>query len=97
MNLENLEGATGGWQVVMVHDQSTPPDVTLAVLRDFLMLDGKEAESIVRELKREGRAVCGIYPRTIAEFIVEQVGNYSRMHGHTLRCEVSVQKMGGKV
>ena len=96
MSIESLEGATGGWQVVMVHDQSTPPDVTLFVLRDFLLLEAKEAEVIVRELKRDGRAVCGVYPRTIAEFIVEQVGNYSRQHGHTLRCEVSVPQKGGK-
>ena len=42
MNTDNhLEGATGGWQIVMIHDQSTPADVILAVLRDFLMLDGK--------------------------------------------------------
>jgi ATP-dependent Clp protease adaptor protein ClpS len=94
MNTENLEGATGGWQILMVHDQSTPGDVILAVLRDFLMLEGKEAESIVRELKRDGRAMCGLYPRTIADFIVEQVGSYSRKHGHSLRCEVAVPKKG---
>lgn len=94
MNTENLEGATGGWQILMVHDQSTPADVILAVLRDFLMLEGKEAESIVRELKRDGRAMCGLYPRTIADFIVEQVGSYSREHGHSLRCEVAVPKKG---
>jgi ATP-dependent Clp protease adaptor protein ClpS len=94
MNTENLEGATGGWQILMVHDQSTPAEVILAVLRDFLMLEGKEAEGIVRELKRDGRAMCGLYPRTIADFIVEQVGSYSRKHGHSLRCEVAVPKKG---
>jgi ATP-dependent Clp protease adaptor protein ClpS len=94
MNTENLEGATGGWQILMVHDQATPADVILAVLRDFLMLEGKEAESIVRELKRDGRAMCGLYPRTIADFIVEQVDTYSRKHGHSLRCEVAVPKKG---
>jgi len=92
MNTDNFEGATGGWQILMVHDQSTPPDVILGVLRDFLMLDGKEAASIVQELKRDGRAMCGLYPRTIADFIVEQVGSFSRKHGHALRCEVAVPK-----
>ena len=94
MNTENFEGATGGWQIIMIHDQSTPADFTLGVLRDFLMLDGKEAAVIVQELKRDGRAMCGLYPRTIADFIVEQVGNYASKHGHTLRCEVSVPKKG---
>ena len=94
MNSENLEGATGGWQIVMIHDQSTPPDFTLAVLRDFLMLEGKEAEGVVKELKRDGRAVCGLYPRATADFIVEQVGSYSRKHGHALHCEVAVPKKG---
>lgn len=94
MSTENFEGATGGWQIIMIHDQSTPADFTLAVLRDFLMLDDKEAAGIVKELKRDGRAVCGLYPRTTADFIVEQVGSYARSHGHSLRCEVSVPKKG---
>jgi ATP-dependent Clp protease adaptor protein ClpS len=94
MNTESFEGATGGWQVVVIHDQSTPADFTLAVLRDFLMLDGKEAADIVQELKRDGRALCGLYPRTTADFIAEQVSAYARKHGHTLRCEVSVPKKG---
>jgi len=94
MNTENLEGATGGWQIVMIHDQSTPADFTLSVLRDFLMLDGKEAASVVQELKRDGRAVCGLYPRNTADFIVEQVGNFARSHGHSLHCEVAVPKKG---
>ena len=94
MNTENFEGATGGWQILMVHDQSTPPDVVLDVLRDFLMIEGSEAEGIVKELKRDGRAMCGLYPRTIADFIVEQVGSYAKKHGHSLRCEVSVPKKG---
>ena len=94
MNTENFEGATGGWQIIMIHDQSTPADFTLGVLRDFLMLEGKEADGVVKELKRDGRAVCGLYPRTTADFIVEQVGNYSRNHGHSLRCEVVVPKKG---
>jgi ATP-dependent Clp protease adaptor protein ClpS len=94
MNTETFEGATGGWQIVMIHDKNTPSDFTLGVLRDFLMLDDKEAAGIVRELKRDGRAVCGLYPRTTADFIVEQVGHYSRSHGHSLRCEVAVPKKG---
>ena len=95
MNTDNqLEGATGGWQIVMIHDQSTPAEVILSVLRDFLMLDSKEAAGVVQELKRDGRAMCGLYPRTIADFIVEQVGNYASKHGHALRCEVSVPKKG---
>ena len=94
MNTDNFEGATGGWQIIMIHDQSTPADFTLGVLRDFLMLDGNEAAGVVKELKRDGRAVCGLYPRTTADFIVEQVGSYARSHGHSLRCEVAVPKKG---
>jgi len=94
MNSENLEGATGGWQIVMIHDKSTPPEFTLGVLRDFLMLEGTEAAGVVNELKRDGRAVCGLYPRTTADFIVEQVGHFARSHGHSLRCEVAVPKKG---
>jgi len=94
MNTENFEGATGGWQIIMIHDQSTPPDFTLAVLRDFLLLEGKEAAGVVNELKRDGRAVCGLYPRTTADFIVEQVSHFARNNGHSLRCEVVVPKKG---
>ena len=94
MNTENFEGATGGWQIIMVHDQSTPADFTLGVLRDFLMLDGNEAAGVVKDLKRDGRGVCGLYPRPTANFIVEQVGSYARSHGHSLRSEVAVPKKG---
>ena len=92
MNTDNFEGATGGWQIVMIHDKNTPAEFTLGVLRDFLMLEGAEAEGVVKELKRDGRAVCGLYPRTTADFIVEQVAHFSRSHGHSLRCEVAVPK-----
>ena len=40
MNTENLEGATGGWQILMIHDQSTPPEVILAACTRVLDADG---------------------------------------------------------
>jgi ATP-dependent Clp protease ATP-binding subunit ClpA len=79
-------------QVVLYKDEETPVEFTTNVLQDFLLMDREEAEEVVRDVYRDGRAVCGLYPREAAEFIIKQVLAYARKHGHALRCETAIQK-----
>ena len=84
--------AEGALQIILYKDEQTPVEFAVAVLQDFLLMDREEAAEVMREVHRDGRAVCGLFSRETAEFIVEQVLAYTRKHGHSLRCETAIQK-----
>ncbi|HEU0282787.1 MAG TPA: ATP-dependent Clp protease adaptor ClpS, partial [Gallionella sp.] len=46
------------------------------------------ALQVMLKVHNEGSAVCGVYPRDIAETKVAQVSAYAIQHGHPLRCSM---------
>jgi ATP-dependent Clp protease adaptor protein ClpS len=46
----------------------------------------EKATQVMLAVHREGRGVCGLYPRDIASTKVEQVCSFSRQHQHPLQC-----------
>lgn len=79
-------------QVVLLKDE-TPTKFVVALLQDFLLMTQEEAAEVVEDADREGKAVCGLYPREVAEFIVQQVLAYAHRHGHLVRFETAIQSM----
>lgn len=79
-------------QILLQKDDQTPVGFAINVLQDFLLMPPEEATETVQEASRDGKAVCGLYPRETAEFIVQQVLAYARKHGHSIRLVTVVQK-----
>ncbi len=78
-------------QVILFRNGAASAEFAAQILEDFLMMDQEEAADVIKELDRSGKAVCGLYPRETAEFVVEQICAYARKHGHALRCVSAIQ------
>lgn len=74
------------FQVVLLNDDYTPMEFVISVLQKFFGMDREKATQIMLKVHREGRGVCGIYPRDVAATKVEQVTSFSRQYQHPLQC-----------
>ncbi len=76
------------YQVVMLNDDYTPMDFVVEVLEDFFLLDRESATRIMLRVHTEGRAVCGVYSRDVAETKAAQVNEYAKACQHPLMCQI---------
>lgn len=74
------------YKVVMLNDDYTPMDFVVEVLQRFFSIERERAVHIMLTVHTQGRAVCGIYTRDIAETKAAQVVDYARECQHPLMC-----------
>lgn len=73
-------------QVLMLNDDFTPMEFVVAVLQEFFGKNMDMATQIMLAIHNEGRGVCGVYPREIAETKVALVMDAAAQAGHPLQC-----------
>ncbi|NRA42021.1 MAG: ATP-dependent Clp protease adapter ClpS [Pseudomonadales bacterium] len=76
------------YQVVLMNDDYTPMEFVVEVLEMFFYMNREKATQIMLAVHTQGKGVCGIYPKDIAETKSAQVNEFSRTHQHPLLCEV---------
>lgn len=76
------------YQVVMFNDDYTPMEFVVEVLETFFAMDRELAVRVMLKVHTEGRAVCGVFTRDIAESKALQVNRYARENEHPLICEI---------
>lgn len=76
------------YQVVLNNDDYTPMDFVIEVLQIFFSHNLEKATEIMLKVHTEGKGVCGIFTRDVADTIVGQVNEYSREHQHPLLCSM---------
>ncbi len=74
------------YQVMLLNDDFTPMEFVVNVLQRFFGMGREKATQVMLKVHREGRGVCGVFPRDVAATKVEQVSSYSRQHQHPLQC-----------
>lgn len=74
------------FKVVLLNDDYTPMEFVVIVLQRFFAKDREQATQIMLKVHREGRGLCGVYPRDIAATKVEQVLAFANEHQHPLQC-----------
>ena len=74
------------YQVWLLNDDYTPMDFVVSVLERFFAKSTDEAEVVMLKVHHEGKAICGEYPRDIAETKVVRVTRFAREAGHPLQC-----------
>ena len=87
--LENQEArvkAPPMYQVMLLNDDYTPMEFVVSVLQKFFSMGREKATQVMLKVHRDGRGVCGVFPRDVASTKVEQVCSYSREHQHPLQC-----------
>ncbi len=76
------------YKVLMYNDDYTPMDFVVEVLEVFFNHNRELATKIMLTVHTEGRAVCGVFTRDIAETKAMQVNQYAKDSQHPLLCEI---------
>ena len=76
------------YQVVLLNDDFTPMEFVVHILERFFSKDRAQATRIMLQVHTNGKGLCGIYVREIAETKVAQVNEYARDSNHPLLCEM---------
>jgi ATP-dependent Clp protease adaptor protein ClpS len=78
------------YRVVLLNDDYTPMEFVVDVLRVFFDMDTETATRVMLKVHTEGKGVCGVYPKEIAETKAVQVNDHSRASEHPLMCDIEV-------
>jgi ATP-dependent Clp protease adaptor protein ClpS len=76
------------YYVVMINDDYTPMEFVVEVLQMFFAKSREQATRIMLTVHTQGRAICGVYTRDIAESKAMQVNRHARENQHPLLCEI---------
>lgn len=74
------------YQVLLMNDDYTPMEFVVAVIQEYFNKDRETATQIMLKVHRDGRGLCGVYPKDIASTKVELVLTHARKAGHPLQC-----------
>lgn len=76
------------YRVVLLNDDYTPMEFVIQVLEHFFSMSREKATQVMLAVHTQGKGVCGIYTRDVAETKAELVNQAARDNGHPLLCEV---------
>ena len=84
------------YSVVILNDDYTPMEFVVEVLEHFFRKDRTVATQIMLTIHTKGKAVCGMYPRDVAETKTCAVNQYARESEHPLLCEIEPVNEGNE-
>ncbi len=76
------------YKVVILNDDFTPMDFVVEVLESFFSMNREQATRTMLTIHTQGKAVCGIYSKDVAETKSTQVVDYARRHQHPLMAKI---------
>jgi ATP-dependent Clp protease adaptor protein ClpS len=76
------------FKVVLLNDDYTPMEFVVEVLEVFFRMNREQATQVMLTVHTQGKGVCGVYTKDIAETKAAQVNQYARDHQHPLLCEI---------
>ena len=74
------------YQVILLNDDYTPMEFVVAIIQEYFKKDRETATQIMLQVHRDGKGMCGVYPKDIASTKVELVLTHARKAGHPLQC-----------
>ncbi len=78
------------YRVVLLNDDYTPMEFVVEILREFFGMNAETATRVMLKVHTEGKGVCGVYPKEIAETKAIQVNEHARAAEHPLLCDIEV-------
>ena len=71
-------------QLVIYDDDQTPQDFVVGLVRSVFGQSSNDANSVMATVERRGKAVCGTYPRAVAEVLFQTAQQRIEASGHSL-------------
>lgn len=78
------------YRVVLLNDDYTPMEFVVNVLCKFFAMNVETATSVMLKVHTEGKGVCGVFPKEIAETKAVLVNEYARESEHPLLCDIEL-------
>ena len=79
------------YKVILLNDDYTPMEFVIHILEAFFGMDRERATHVMLNVHTQGKGICGIFTRDIAETKVSQVNDYSRQQDHPLLCTMEAE------
>lgn len=76
------------YKVVLLNDDYTPMEFVVEVLEVFFGMNRERATQIMLTVHTQGKGICGVFTRDIAETKAAQVNEYARENQHPLLAEI---------
>lgn len=80
------------YKVVLINDDYTPMDFVVDILRSFFSMNIEKATQVMLKVHTEGKGVCGVFSKDVAETKSAQVNDYARECEQPLLCSVEVDR-----
>ena len=76
------------YNVLLLNDDYTPMEFVVYILQSFFNLNQEKATQVMLAVHQQGKGVCGIFTKEVAETKCSQVLNFAKENGHPLACDI---------
>lgn len=76
------------YKVLLLNDDYTPMEFVVETLEVFFGMGREQATQVMLKVHTQGKAVCGVFTRDVAETKAAQVNQFARENEHPLLCEI---------
>ena len=76
------------YKVILMNDDYTPMEFVVLVLETYFALDREKATQVMLNVHMQGKGLCGVFTKEIAETKVNLVNDFSRENQHPLMCSM---------
>lgn len=76
------------FQVVLLNDDYTPMEFVVEILETFFYMNREKATQVMLTVHTQGKGVCGVFTKDVAETKAAQVNQYARDSQHPLMAEI---------
>ena len=74
------------YKVILLNDDYTPMEFVVAVVMQFFQKSKETATQLMLQVHLQGKAICGVFTRDIAETKLSLVNDCARLNEHPLLC-----------
>ena len=78
------------YRVVLLNDDYTPMEFVVNILCRFFGMNVETATAVMLKVHTEGKGVCGVVPKEIADTKAVMVNEYARESEHPLLCDIEI-------
>ena len=76
------------YRVIILNDDFTPMEFVVFILQSFFGMDKDKATQIMLAVHTNGKGVCGIFTKEVAETKSQQINNFAKENEHPLVTDV---------
>jgi|TARA_B110000014_G_scaffold263871_1_gene262186 ATP-dependent Clp protease adaptor protein ClpS len=76
------------YRVIILNDDYTPMEFVIFILQSFFGMDKDKATQIMLAVHTNGKGVCGIFTKEVAETKSQQINNFAKENEHPLVTDV---------